>query len=283
MAERYTREISDRVRNIPLKILRNNLPDVKARRKEDLARELFQRDPEKLLRLATYYTVTKERSFYLLRPKDSSNKLSETSLIKNKQTRDTEQDFIVNCADVVIDTQKKEQYVRLRIHSSTRRYKGEDPETLEPKEIALRKGFNVFIIIHSKDQLIECKTKNSYKLEYARIALGKLIANDSDAFEKVVIPSDKQLTLDHDIRFKKAIISNLNFAGTKEITMKGEDVAHTLEVLKSPPYNFDLTKFGNVALLKGELSNKPVKFSPDGKISAKKEVDNPYELVRGLV
>jgi len=282
MPERFTKEIADRAKNIPVKILRGLLPGVKLRKKEDLARALFSQEPDKLIRLATYYTINKERSFYLLRYKNSSNKLNEQNLTKGKQVRDSEKDFIVNCSDVVSDSIKKEKYIKLKVHSSKRKYCGEDPETLEPKEIELRKGFSIFLIFHLSDQLIECRTKNSFKAEYARIAVGKLLADDAEAFERVIIPPDKQLKLDQDMRFKKATISNINFSGTSEINLKGEDVAHTIDVLKHS-HNLDLRSLGNVSLLKGELSNKPIKFYPDGKVSAKTTVENPYELVRSLI
>jgi len=282
MPEHFTKEIASKAKNIPLKVLQEHVKEVKARRKEDLCRALFQRDPEKLLNLANYHTMCKEKSLFLFGIKDLKIELKTIiDPLIHKQARDNEINFIVYFTGLNFDEKKNESYATLKIHSPPKKYKGEDPETLEPRQIELRKGFTIYLVIHFSENVIECKTKSSFKAEYARMALGKLFLNDLEAFNKISISPAKQLQLDHETRFKQAKISGLNFSGTSELTLKGEDVENTIETLKTN-HHLDLRNIGDVNLLSGELSDKPIKFHPDGKITAKKTED-PYEFIKGLL
>lgn len=285
MAARLSKEMKELAQNIPVVILRQHVSNVIARRKEELVRALWLKDSNKLINLATYYTINKERSFYLIKKKvDIKKELDSKKLLrlKGKYGNDTDNDFIVKCNDVLLDDDRKEVYIKIKVHSKRRKYKGEDPDTLKPEVITLRKGLSVFIVFHEDKNVLECRTKSSYKAEYARIALGKLIFNDTEAFEKIILTPEQHKKLDLNTRFKKAIVTKLRFSGTNEITLKGEDVQNTIVVLKAQ-HNLDLEKLGNVALIKGELSTLPLKFNYDGKISAKKSVEDPYMHIKGLL
>ena len=285
MAAQLSKEMKERAQNIPVVILRQHMPDIIARRKGELVRALWLKDPNKLINLATYYTINKERSFYLIKKKKEIKKeLDSKKLLrlKGKHENDADNDFIVKCNDVLQDDGRKEVYIKIKVHSKRRKYRGEDPNTLKPMEITLRKGLSVFIVFHEDKNVLECRAKSPYKAEYARMALGKLMFNDVEAFEKIILSPEQHKKLDPNTRFKKAIVTKLRFSGTNEITLKGEDVQNTIGVLKTQ-HNLDLEKIGDVELIKGELSTMPLKFNYDGKISAKKSVDDPYAHIKGLL
>jgi hypothetical protein len=282
----FSDEFIKKIRNIPSDILRKLTPGFKSRKKIELAQFLFSQDPKKLQDLATYYTITKELSIYLLKIDVDIDPLKiKESLIQSKghTTKSTTEDFIVYCNEVFLEPTSDAVYVSLKIHSPIKKYHGEDPTTFAKKEIELRNGFNVHVIIHPKDKIVECRTSRLLRCTYAAKALGLLIFNNQNVLDKVVISSEKQSLIDKEIRHKLASITELNFAGTNEIILKGEDVEHTIKVLLES-HGLDFQKHeGKISLHKSELANTPVKFFPDGKITVKKTVEDPYELIRKLL
>ena len=271
-----------------MSVLRGLFPNAGRIKKVELARALFKKNSEELTNLALYYTMKREKSFYLLRKKtEVFGRIKSKDLLSLKGKRNKERinadsmdDFIAICDETTDDSKKAEVYLKLRIHSAKRRYRGEEPDTLEPKSIELRKGFQVFVTFHEDKKVLECRTFSQLKMDYARMALGKFLFNDVDSLEVIKLSIDEQKLLDPAARYKRALISDMKFAGADEMIIKGEDVQNTIEVLKER-YNLDLVSLGTLSLQKSELKDAKLKFSIDGKIKAKKSgIEDPYELIK---
>lgn len=271
-----------------MSILREFVPNAGRVKKIELARTLFKNDSERLTNLALYYTMKREKSFYLLRKKTTvSGQIKPKELLslrgksnKERISADSVDDFIAICDEVTDDSKKAEVYLKLKIHSAKKRYRGEEPDTLQPKSIELRKGFKVFVTFHEDKKVLECRTFSPLKTDYARMALGKFLFDNVDSLEVIKLSIDEQRSIDPAARYKKALISDMKFSGADEIVIKGEDVQNTIDVLKER-HNLDLVNLGILSLQKSELKDATLKFSNDGKIKAKKSsTEDPYELIK---
>lgn len=284
--QRFTQALKDQIKSIPIQTLRKLVTDTKSHSKVELAKALFSANPIKLVNLASYWAAHKERSFYLLKQKPTVTIQltgARITALKGRKVRDTSQDFIAECAEASVDTERNEAYLQIKMHSPKRKVRGEDAETLEPREYELRRGLHAYVIIHLADKVFECRSKRASKTEYVKMALGQFLFDDTGALDVIVLTQEKQRQLDSDLRIKRVVITGLQLSGTEEITLKGQDVQGTLDFLNTR-HSLNLENMGGqVSKGRSELTNRPMKFFPDGKISVEKSIEDPYAIVRGLV
>ena len=268
---------------IPIKVLRKELPDLKSRKRQDFLDELERINPDKLKKLAMYYSLNATKSIYLYKLKQALNKSKLTaqnikSLLNKKIKTNGGPIFIINQATV--DEKKKEAYLRIQGFSAIRTLKAARPESLESFKEDYRSKFLMYLVVHIDTTYIECRSSYSARAELATKILSQALYNKEDEFQPIVLSKSQQESLNKSATAKKAYIDNLNWAGCESISLEGENVERTIDEFKKK--GIDFAGMGASISLDDRKSDGGIAFFSDGKI-AFKNIENPYNKIRSIL
>ena len=166
----------------------------------------------------------------------------------------------------------------MSVHSERKTFAAEHPDTLQPFSMEYRRKNRVYAVFHIEDKVLELKTKSHDKANLASEYLSQAIFEKPQQFPRYV--NFKQKRAEDNVRIKKAIFSGLSFAGADEISIKGEDVNQTIEVLKQN--NVDLKKMASqISYDKREAENTFFIYQ-DGRVVYRAKLENPYYKFKEL-
>jgi len=258
--------------------LRNEVPTIKSRKKEDFIDYLYKNDKQRLEYLINYYTLLRKRSvfFSYLKKKVDFQKL------ESKRIMDKDNDLIFEFQKV---TSANSQFlINVRAHSRTYEYRNvEEPETLATINVRFRRPFTLYFIYHSDTSVLECRTKSLDKFEIVKNLIEKNFNLPSDSIVLIKLKENEYKIIDENVRYKSVRATGLNVAGANEINIKGSDVEKTLDFFKDK--GIDIRKISSgISFQKVDMNNKPITFYENGRITFRSQIKDIYqELKEGLL
>lgn len=274
------KELQYQCLKIPIKALRNELPNLKSRKRQDFLDELFKINEEKLRKLAMHYHVNKIRSMYLftLQDRESSSSISIQEIekiIDKKITIDNDQIFIIN--QIKADGKDKSVYVKIKAYSAIRLLRGAHPQTLASLKQDYRRQLFMNLIIHSEDKTLECRANYKKNAELAAKIISKALFNNEAEFKQIILSEEQQNVLHGSLKAKRGAISGIAWSGCDFIKLEGEDIERAINEFKRN--GLDFRKMGATIALDNRKSEDSFAFFSDGKISFK-EIEDPYNKIR---
>lgn len=277
------KELQFQCLKIPIKVLRKELPNFKSNKRQDFLDELENKNPEKLKRLAMYYSMNKTSSIYLYDLKKELNKLKFTkqniqALLNKKIQSDGGPIFVIN--QINLDDKRKEAYIRIQGYSNIKTLKAARPQTLESFKEDYRSKFLMYLSIHFDTNHLECRSGFLGRAKLSSNILSQALFDKEDEFKLIILTKEQQNRIYKSAKAKKVYIEKLNWSGCEYIYLKGEDVERTINEFKRKKLDFEA--MGATIKFDDRKASDGFTFFSDGKISFKK-IDHPYDKIKGIL
>lgn len=275
-------DLFERARKIiPLKYLREQFPDIRERGKDPFIKAWHDKDPKELADAVAYFEATRERSaFFYKLPKLSKglDAAKLATLLAKQSMSDKQGDWHCDVVEATPDSSKNKVYARVHLHTKEYRFpNAEHTKTFVPlKNVQFRLGKAAHLVIHVDERIVEAKTHSGSKAAAAAQAIAYVACKDGKACEQITFDPKTLAKIDKDVRFQQATVQNLNIAGANEITIKGTDVAQTIEHFKQKGIDLGTA----VEYQKSTCENRPFKFFQNGKVKANGTVDDLFEALK---
>lgn len=170
---------------IPLEVLRNQFPDLKTRGKQRYIDELKKLNPDKLEKLAAYFSMNKASSLYIFKtiiPQHKTFLTTERLLkLKDKEIKQYNGEICI-IQRIVIDENRNEAYLQIGGYSSKKTLRAVRPETLQRFRQEYRTDYTIGAIVHIDTGHLECRTGRENKANLAADVLSKSLYEEGASF-----------------------------------------------------------------------------------------------------
>ncbi len=261
---------------IGIKKLRQEVPTIKSKQKEDFINYLYKNNKNRLEWLVDCCTQLKKRNVYF----SYSKSILDFKKIEGERIKDDSSDLIFEFKRVTLGDDIAA--VSVTAHSAVHEYKNvEEPVNLTPFDVRFRIKFTINFIYHLKDSIIECRSRSLKKFEILKGLIEKKFNLKKDSIVLIKVKEDEYKKID-ETRYKSLTVSGLNIAGANKISIDGDDVEQTLKFFESK--NIDLRKCSKNWCLKKVVTNqKSITFFDDGKITYRPLINDIYEELKGVL
>jgi len=278
--------------SIPIGVLREEVAKVdsafKSRSKDEYIKKLKQINQKLLSDFANYYSSIRENRLFLCKIKSkfvSKFKKTQTVISKLSGLKYTDKEGVVyHTEGVSFVPSQQAVFFKVIVHSDLKKFDKEKPAMDGNYDLQYRDKKVAICLLHLSPFCLEIRAGLRSKAELALAFLHSKFFEEENASSIYSLSDDekKELAGLDGLRFKEAVFEGLSLEGCDEIIIKGEDVGRTIDYFKKA--GVDLQKKANVSHLKREEStNQQFKFYDDGKISVKKKIKNPFEVITGVV
>jgi len=267
-------------KRIPVKILKDET-GMKGDRAE-LTKVFYQRDPERFASMADLYDALKSRfSGYVFRiPRRTKINVYEphaalttiNSYLNESWDREEGRIRVLKAS-----SQGREVTLHIKYESDShidRLWEGEAHTHKKVRQSTVSLRFDLGCATfrgRSKKKALACMEK-----------LSAAIFDDPSRVQLVVTQPDDGKNRFGDIRSKKAVVEDVKIPGTKRLTLTGENVERSIDVLKDT-YGLDFLATGSKIRFEKTETSEQVKIEADGRIVIPSRFSDRDEILKRLV
>ncbi len=274
-------ELRDRARVIPASVLK---AEVQASgTKADLISDMLSTSPERLRALTDYYELKAEKSIFLFRiPKkaligfkdlESARKSLNAELAKLRE-KDAPKFEVKRLTRLAKGDEIVAQIRYQKQKHTDHEWEGEVHVHRDTRSATVGLNFDKgYAVVH---------TRSGKKATACLEQLAHSLFGRPESAELIVLEVEEMDKKFGGAKPKYVVVDGLKLPGTKQITLRGEDVRRTVQVLKAE-YELDFHKIGGALRYGGADTQKQVRFGADGRLMFPSRKLDKDQIIEALI